>query len=126
MIRLNVDMIIRERKINLKILTKEDIKFDEDHMYIASHTNLYENLQENLSEAEFNIYMSHLVFLEHSLEHDLVNEEDQVFTFVELEDVIRVSNTSLETAEDLYENLLEKGYIREDMVEDRLAKYFLY
>ena len=119
-------MIIRERKINLKILTKEEIKFDEDNMYIASHTNLYENLQENLSEAEFNIYMSHLVFLEHSLEHDLVNEEDQPYTLVELEDVIAVANTSLEIAEDLYDDLVEKGYIKEETVEGRLAKYFLY
>ncbi len=110
----------------MKILTKEDIKFDEDHMYIASHTNLYENLQENLNEAEFNLYMSHLVYLEHSLEHDLVNKDGQVYTFVELEDVIKVANISLEIAEDLYQDLLEKDYIKEETVEGRLAKYFLY
>lgn len=110
----------------MKLLTKEDIKFDEENMYIASHTNLYENLQEKLTEEEFNIYMSHLIFLEFSLNHGLLDEGGEIFTFVELEDVVEVAQMSMEDAEDVYENLVNKGYIKVELKQDRLAKYFLY
>lgn len=110
----------------MKILTNKDIKFDENNMYIASHTNLYENLQEKLTEKEFNIYMSHLIFLEFSLNQNLVDEDGEIFTFVELEDVSKVAQMDMKEAEGVYEDLINKGYIKIELKHDRLAKYFRY
>lgn len=110
----------------LKYLKTEDIKFDEDNVYFAKHTLLYERILENLNDEDAGVYLLLIMSLEVSIEEGYELEDERPVAFFDLEDVCKYSNMPMDKLQKSYNELLKRGYIEEIDINGYLGRVFLY
>lgn len=108
----------------LKYIKAKDIKFDENNVYFAAESMIYERIEQGLTSEEAGMYLVFVMSLEISLEEGYILEDDRPIGFFDVRELENIyTNVDVEV---ILNKLINKGYIEEIIIDDYKGYLFLY